>query len=399
MTAFVKPFYILTSVSCALLLNGCVTHSPARIKYPENQVNQTSVSNKTSQMEVAKSAYQFSDNDIQVPAYFDTQGLKYCTFERHNEDARCPLKKPTIRVYFDKNLIQVTNNQNSDDQQDTKNNQKAQQALAAINNQQIESMLENLVSGINRFRIITKDDAKVQAEIERQLATDPSAAAQRLMNRKAVNPDYILTVDTLKTADRFYAEYNGVAQYNLEMTAAVLDPFTREKLPSPNIGKIRINSNEVRDKSELVFTEVSGRYYSGFNYTNAQNVQAVMSDMVSRGLTVMITRLLKELPATAQVVGIRGNQISLDRGQNAGVLPKETMIIFTYDAGFVDPIGIAEVNPSKNSAVGRIIRWKNNDIAKSIAKQSERGIYRPDNAQKIYAVSVGAPEDYIKNRL
>ncbi|EWH08235.1 hypothetical protein DS2_18368 [Catenovulum agarivorans DS-2] len=373
------------AVSISILVSACGSTPKAKIEYPSKQTNQQVVSKAPSQMQVAKSAFGFDDADIQVPAYFDTQGLKYCTFERENEDNRCPLKKPTIRVYFDKNTVQATNEE--------------QQALAAISNQQIELMLENMVAGINRFRIITQDDQTIQQEIEKQLANNAAATAKRLSTKRAINPDYILKVDTLKTADRFYGEYNGVAQYLLEMTASVLDPFTQEKLPSPNIGKIRVESNEVRDHDELVFTEVSGRYYTGFNYQDQQNVQAVVADMASRGLSILVTRLLSELPATGQVMGIKGNQISIDRGQNAGILPKETMIVFAYEAGFVDPIGVAEVNPSKTSANGRIVKWKNSKLAQQILKQSQDGIFRPNANQKIYVVSVGAPKDYVDNRL
>ncbi|MER2494232.1 hypothetical protein [Catenovulum sediminis] len=378
-----KTLRLLIVSSCALLLASC--GSTAKIEYPTQQTNTKPVSSKQSELEYARTPYEFTDADIQVPAYFDTQGLKYCTFDRSNEDKRCPLRKPTVRVYFDKNLVQGETEE--------------QQALIAINNHQIEMMLENLVSGINRFRIITKDDAVIQQEIERQLADNAAATAQRMVNNRSISPDFILKVDTLKAADRFYGEYNGVAQYRVELTAAVLDPFTREKLPSPSIGKIRVDSHNVRTHDELVFTEVAGRYYSGFNYSDTNNVRSVVSDMVSRGLSIMVTRLLTELPATGEVVGIRGNQISIDRGQNAGILPKETMIVFAYEAGFVDPIGVAEVNPSKNSSIGRIVKWKNSNLAKNIMESSKDGIFRPSKQQKIYVVSVGAPADFVENRL
>lgn len=380
-----KAINLIFTSSLTLLLAACGSTPKAKIEYPSQQTNQQAVSTQPSEMQVAKSAFAFSDADIQVPAYFDTQGLKYCTFERNNEDDRCPLKKPTIRVYFDKNTVQAEKSE--------------QQALAAINNQQIELMLENMVAGLNRFRIITQDDTSIQREIEKQLANNAAATAQKLSTNRAINPDYILKVDTLKTADRFYGEYNGVAQYQLEMTASVLDPFTQEKLASPNIGKIRVESKDVRSHDELVFTEVSGRYYTGFNYQDQQNVQAVISDMASRGLSVLVTRLLSELPASGEVMGIKGNQISIDRGQNAGILPKETMIVFVYEAGFVDPIGVAEVNPSKTSANGRIVKWKNSKLAQQIQQQSSDGIFRPNSQQKIYVVSVGAPKNYVENRL
>ena len=123
-----------------------------------------------------------------------------------------------------------------------------------------------------------------------------------------------------------------------------------------------------------------------------------MNEMASRGFDIMLTRLLKEMPATAQVMGIKGDRISLDRGQNAGVLPNETMVVFEYSAGFVEPIGVATVNPSQQSAQGKIVRWKDSKLADQVKDEAEQGIYRPDRQRRIFAVSVGVPMEFMKER-
>lgn len=142
----------------------------------------------------------------------------------------------------------------------------------------------------------------------------------------------------------------------------------------------------------------NGDYYRGFNYTSGKDVDAVLNEMSSRGFDIMLTRLLKEMPATAQVMGIKGDRISLDRGQNAGVLPNETMVVFEYSAGFVEPIGVATVNPSQQSAQGKIVRWKNSQLADQVKDEAEAGIYRPDRQRRIFAVSVGVPMEFMKER-
>ena len=142
----------------------------------------------------------------------------------------------------------------------------------------------------------------------------------------------------------------------------------------------------------------NNRYVSGYRYFDSAHVNAVINDMASRGIDILLTRMLSEMPATAQVLGIKGNQISLDRGQNAGVLPNETMIIFQYSAGFVEPIGVANVNPSRNSAMGEMTLWKDSSLADTISAQAQAGIYRPTNSAKIFAVSVGTPANFLENR-
>ncbi|MBY6186132.1 hypothetical protein KUV89_05805 [Marinobacter hydrocarbonoclasticus] len=374
----------LMAVLPAMVLAGCASN--ATIKYPPQTQQQAEIDNRQSTAYVAKAATEFRDRDIVVPAYFDTQGLELCTFDPANESDGCPLKKPVLRVYFDGNQVQGKS--------------ELAEALHSLDNLNLSKMFENQVVGLNRFRIVTRDQSAVDVELDTQLRDGgASAVIARRMEQAPLLPDYLLKIDTLKTADTFYAEYNGMAQYGLELTSAVLNPMTKEKLSHPNVGKVRVRGTDVRAKSELVFTEVSGRYYTGFDYTNPDNVRAVMNDMASRGFDIMITRLLSEMPATAQVQGFKGNQVTLDRGQNAGILPNETMVLFQYEAGFVEPIGIATMTPSSLSAYGTVVRWKDNDLADGIRRNAKGQIYRPDPAVRIFAVSVGTPPDFLDKRM
>jgi hypothetical protein len=364
----------------ATLVTGCQTTGPS------SQTKKVIIKNKASSAAIAKSAYDFTDNDITVPAYFDTQGLERCTFDRQKESDGCPLKKPIVRIYFDNN--------------DVEGQGKGLEHLENVNNLKLVKMLENQLAGLSRFRIITRDDQVVGQEHATYLAEQgASAYAKRAANQRILAPDFVVKIDTTKTVDTFYAETSGVMDYTLEMTSAVIDPFTKEKMSHPNIGKIRVKSGDVvKSKHELNVVIVNGRYYSGFNFSDPQVVQAMMSDMASRGFDIFLTRMLSEMPATAQVLGIKGDQLSLDRGQNAGVLVDETMVVFQYEAGFVEPIGVATVTPAKQSASGKIVKWKDSKLADSIKKQADSGIFRPDNGVKIFAVSVGTPESFLKTR-
>lgn len=371
---------ILTSTLIAVLIAGCQSTGSS------TQTKKVTVKNQASNASIAKSAYEFSDDDITVPAYFDTQGLDRCTFDRTTENDGCPLKKPTIRIYFDNN--------------DVAGQGKGIEHLQQVSNLKLVQMLENQLAGLSRFRIVTRDDDVIGQEQAMQLAEQGvDAQAKRLANNRVLAPDYIVKIDTTKTVDTFYAGTSGVMDYTLEMTSAVIDPFTKEKLSHPNIGKIRVKSSDVvKNQDELNVVIVSGRYYRGFNFSDPQVVQAMIADMASRGFDIFLTRMLSEMPATAQVLGIKGDQLSLDRGQNAGVLVDETMVIFQYEAGFVEPIGVATVTPSKQSASGRIVTWKDSKLADSIKRQSQSGIFRPGNGVKIFAVSVGTPASFLENK-
>ncbi|MGB1978548.1 hypothetical protein CWC14_10770 [Pseudoalteromonas sp. S3260] len=365
----------LSAITVALLA-GCQTK-------PGSSTQVAKVSNRASNAQVAKSAYDFKDHDITIPAYFDTQGLERCTFDVNNETDSCPLKKPIVRMYFD--LAQVTGSGIGVD------------AMREFDNNNLLLMVENQFAGINRFRIITRDDDTISKEQQIFLQQQGAKAAAKRAEVKALMPDFIVKIDSLRTI-KTEGAYSDWADYTLELTTGVINPQTREKLSHPNLGKIRVKSEDVRERSELQFTRLSGRYYTGFHYDDSAHVNAVFNDMGSRGIDILLTRMLSEMPATAQVLGIKGNKISLDRGQNAGVLPNETMIIFSYEAGFVEPLGVAHVNPSRNSANGEIIRWKDSNMADNVKNKAENGIYRPASGAKIFAVSVGTPANFLESR-
>jgi hypothetical protein len=263
----------------------------------------------------------------------------------------------------------------------------------------LENTLENQFAGVNRFRIVTRDTQSVNAAMEEILADEGAVnVAKKAGSRSKLSTDYIMKVDVLKTGDMLFGSTQSLFQTSIEMTTGVIDPYTREKLSYPNIGKIRVSNFDVRDKESYTTVIANGDYYRGFNYTSGKDVDAVLNEMSSRGFDIMLTRLLKEMPATAQVMGIKGDRISLDRGQNAGVLPNETMVVFEYSAGFVEPIGVATVNPSQQSAQGKIVRWKNSQLADQVKDEAEAGIYRPDRQRRIFAVSVGVPMEFMKER-
>lgn len=388
-----------TSIFAVLVLAGCASK---QIQYPAEQTNNAKPRTQMSNMQIAKSAWDFEDKDIQVPANFDTQGLQHCdsemsqlstdqefeqAFAENLEKEACPLTKKAIRIYFGENKI-------------NSKTESERAALAELNNKKLGLMLETQLAGVNRFRIVTNDDDLVNMEQQKQLQEqDASTVASLKTNNKVLRPDYAVKIDTIKSADRFYGEYNGVAQYYVEMTTSVIDPYTKEKLAYPNIGKVRVKATDIKAKEELVYTEVNGKYYTGFDYSDAENVQAMFNSMASKSFDVILARLLKEMPASAQVVAFKNGQATLDRGRNAGILNNETMILFQYEQGFVEPIGVANVKPSSSSSIAQIVKWKNSKVADNIKDASDGEIYRTPLNKRVFAVSVGIPADYVNNRL
>lgn len=377
----------LASLVALFALAGCQSNSGSQTFAAES-------TNGNSSLIIAKSANDFSDADIEVPAYFNTQGLQFCEYTQNESDARCPLTKKTIRMYFGDVKSKIENNAGVDTVFNQINNSVNSYDVKAL-----ENTLENQFAGVNRFRILTRDNKIINSGLEEILQEEGAGTvAKKMSSSHKLETDYLFKVDVLKTADMIYGAKQSLFQSAVEISTGVIDPYTREKLSYPNVGKIRVSNFDVRNKDEYTSVIVNGDYYRGFNYASNTDVSAVLNEMASRSFDIMLTRLLKEMPATAQVLGIKGDRISLDRGQNAGVLPNETMVVFEYSAGFVEPIGVATVNPSAQSAQGKMVRWKKSRVADEIQNHAEEGIYKPTRDRKVFAVSVGVPADFLKER-
>ncbi|OOF08002.1 hypothetical protein BZG82_15665 [Salinivibrio sp. PR5] len=380
---------IATLIAAGLVLAGCNST-------PSQQTYTVESNAGNSSLIIGKSAFEFTNSDIEVPAYFNTQGLQFCTYEVNEKDSRCPLAKKTIRLYFGDVQTAVSENLQGKSA-DVFNAMHA--SIGKFETKALENTLENQFAGVNRFRILTRDTNSINAAMEEILADEGAKkVAQKMSGRDKLSTDYIMKVDVLKTGDMLFGSTQSLFQTSMEMTTGVIEPYTREKLSYPNIGKIRVSNFDVRDKKSFTTVIANGGYYRGFNYTSSKDVDSVINEMASRGFDIMLTRLLKEMPATAQVMGIKGDRISLDRGQNAGVLPNETMVVFEYSAGFVEPIGVATVNPSQQSAQGKIVRWKDSKLADQVKDEAEQSIYRPDRQRRVFAVSVGVPIEFMKER-
>ena len=136
-------------ITIAVILSACT--SKQEIKYPAKLTQEQSAASKTSPLISARSAYDFKDKDIVVPANFEPQGLDNCNFSKNNENDNCPLKKPIIRVYFD-------GNQSNNQTQETTSHDSEAKALKQLNNEKLGLLFENQLAGLNRFRIVTRDD-------------------------------------------------------------------------------------------------------------------------------------------------------------------------------------------------------------------------------------------------
>lgn len=371
----------ITVALLSLVVVGCQS-----TQAPQSRVK-TNAHKGASEYEYAKAPEQFQDSDIELPAYYNTRGLDKCTFEVNNEHPDCPLSKKVLRLYMADPITADTENPND-----------WLASVRAYDGRQLLNQFENQLVGLNRFRIVTGDERTVKFLGDSMAGMSDAELARRMKNG-VLHPDYAMTIDAVKTGELITGGSTNLVDLSLDFSIGFVDPYTQEKISYPNVGKIKVRTGDVKPMSEMQFWMQSGQIEGGFDIYDANAVSAVLNDMSSRGFGIALSRMLSEVPATAQVLGVKGDRISLDRGQNAGILPNETMVIFEYSFGFAEPVGVARVNPSDIESQGKIVKWKSSKDAKRIKGEAEEGIYRPARDAKLFAVSVGTPKDFLASRI
>ncbi|MEI8597755.1 hypothetical protein P4S64_09290 [Vibrio sp. M60_M31a] len=156
---------IATLVAAGLVLAGCNST-------PSQQTYAVESNAGNSSLIIGKSAFDFEDSDIEVPAYFNTQGLQFCSYEANEKDTRCPLAKKTIRLYFGDVKTDVSESLQGKSA-DVFNSMHS--SIGQFETKALENTLETQFAGVNRFRILTRDTKSVNAALEEILADEGAA--------------------------------------------------------------------------------------------------------------------------------------------------------------------------------------------------------------------------------
>lgn len=375
------PFWVIPP-TILIILTGCVSQTttttpPLLTVKPASQTIEVplAVSTQTSLL-TSRSAYEFDDAMIEIPRGFDARDIKHCSQE--NSEAWNCLRRKIIRVF-------VRRNESAVNQEDVSS---AASALNSVDNVKLSEWLGNMLARTNRFRVVTRDDEIINEEGMIVLQNDVGKAVEESLYRKRVlSPDFILRVDVTKSVEFIYRATYGDATYHLDLSTAFLDQHTREILSDPVIPDTRVASDARK------YVMVNGKYYTGWDFRSKTNVESVFRDLVSQGFRAGTNALLQSIPSTGKVQTISGNNFTLDRGIEAGVLPGETMILFQDYGGVLKPLAVAIVQPGRGQSAGLIVRWKKSKPAEIVRKHASSGIFDA-KYERIFAAGIGMPADY-----
>lgn len=376
------PLFIVLSILSGVL-GGCVTEQPSgsRLGQPPTQSTEQTQAlplDVVSQTDLtaARSASEFDDTMIRIPRAFDVRGLKHCT-QQDAQPWNC-LRRKIIRIFVRRNDSTVSRSSAP----------SGAAALDSIDNIKLSEWLGNMLARTNRFRVISRDDEIINEEGKIERLTDrKKAIAEAMLRRRTFLPDIVLRVDVTKSAEFIYRGSHGDVTYQLDLSAAFIDPHTREILSDPIIPETRVASEPRK------YVNVNSRYYAGWDYRNPSNVETAFRELTAKGFKAGLNSLLQSIPSNGKVLRIAGNNVTLDRGIEAGILENETMVLFQEHQGVLVPLAVATVEPGRERSAGVIARWKNSAVAQVMRQRAEAGVINVSR-EPVFAASVGVPAAY-----
>lgn len=257
-------------------------------------------------------------------------------------------------------------------------------------------MLGGELSRTERFDVLTRNCTSCDYELAFQAENTVAEGAMEM--GAAVNPDYILEVNVqLGSSEKKVSDDNG-SYYNLTFrsvaSAQLIDGTTKQiKHAFP---PIRFNLTP----KKYAKSANSGRYLAGFNYTDKALVEQAYQEVTQKNLQVLVANVMNQFPVGGQAAHYRSDKFAIKAGSKHG-LPKQGVkipaVVYQDDFGIPVPLASGFITPGgEEQSVFNVIKWKESDKdVKEIKGKLEALGKDYLKRNKIYAVSVGAPEDWV----
>lgn len=256
---------------------------------------------------------------------------------------------------------------------------------ASIDTGIISQLLENELSRTKRYQVLTRNcnacDYEVAYQAENTLADGAINLGEQL------NPDYIFETSlALGSVIKHKSDHSEIIFRSL-VTTKVLDPNTGEIIHS-----FEPISHNMPAKNFFI---MEGKFLGGFDYRKPNELQEAYKEAARKGIQVLVNRTMDYYPVGGKVTNYRNGRFAIDAGINQGFAVKQPVVLFLSDDGLDIPIASAEVTPKTDSGSGVLWQWKEGDVdAEQVKKKLDAMGKDYLKRNKIYAVSVGSPENW-----
>ncbi|WP_174213420.1 penicillin-binding protein activator LpoB [Aliivibrio sp. EL58] len=254
-----------------------------------------------------------------------------------------------------------------------------------IDNGIIAKLLENELARTKRYEVLTRNCDACDYEVAFQAENTVEEGSIQLGEQ--LNPEYVFeTSIALGTVIKKMSDHNEIIFRSL-VTTKVVDPTSGKIIHS--FEPIRHNMPAKR------FFAMEGKFLGGFDYRKQNELQEAYKEAAQKAIQVLVNRTMDYYPVGGRVTNFRNGRFAIDAGIDQGFATKQPVVLFLSDDGLDIPIASGEVTPKTNGGSGVMFIWKEDDLdADDVKKKLEAMGKDYLKRNKIYAVSVGTPEDW-----
>ena len=254
-----------------------------------------------------------------------------------------------------------------------------------IDNGIIAKLLENELARTKRYEVLTRNCDACDYEVAFQAENTVEEGSIQLGEQ--LNPEYVFeTSIALGTVIKKMSDHNEIIFRSL-VTTKVVDPTSGKIIHS--FEPIRHNMPAKR------FFAMEGKFLGGFDYRKQNELQEAYKEAAQKAIQVLVNRTMDYYPVGGRVTNFRNGRFAIDAGIDQGFATKQPVVLFLSDDGLDIPIASGEVTPKTNGGSGVMFIWKEDDLdAEDVQKKLEAMGKDYLKRNKIYAVSVGTPEDW-----
>ncbi len=334
---------ILIVVLTGILMSGCGTTNL--------KINSQADLDANSQISTVSREALFESENIELPSNYDVKAFNKMRIAAYVD-----------RIKFEKNA-EVTN----------------------IENSIIAKLLENELSRTKRYDVLTRNCSSCDYEIAFQAENTVDKGA--IQRGEKINPDFVFeTSIALGTVIKKLSDHNQIIFRSL-VTTKVVNPTTGEIVHA--FEPIRHNMPAKR------YFAIEGKFLAGFDYRDQNELQEAYKEAAQKAIQVLVNRTIDYYPVGGRVTNFRNGRFAINAGINQGFAVKQPVVLFLSDDGLDIPIASGEVTPKGDSGSGVMFIWKEDDAdAEQVKKKLEAMGKEYLKRNKIYAVSVGTPENW-----
>ncbi|WP_076410390.1 penicillin-binding protein activator LpoB [Shewanella sp. UCD-KL12] len=249
----------------------------------------------------------------------------------------------------------------------------------------VAKLLENELARTKRFQVLTRICNACDYEVAFQ--AENTVDEGDILIGEQLNPDYVLESSiALGSVIKKKSDHNEIIFRSL-VTTKIVNPTSGEIIHS--FEPIRHNMPAKR------FFAIEGKFIGGFDYSKHNELQEAYKEAAQKAIQVLVNRTMDYYPVGGRVTNFRNGRFAINAGINQGFATKQPVVLFLSDDGLDIPIASGEVTPKSDGGSGVMFIWKENEPdAENTKKKLEAMGKDYLKRNKIYAVSVGTPEDW-----